>query len=71
VMVSVGLIFGLIGVFALTRVIANLLFEVSPLDPLALATACISMMVIGLLAAFLPASRAARVDPIATLRDAG
>jgi putative ABC transport system permease protein len=52
VMVSVGLIFGLIGVFALTRVIANLLFEVSPLDPLALATACISMMVIGLLAAY-------------------
>jgi len=71
VMVSVGLVFGLIGVFALTRVIANLLFEVSPLDPLALATACISMMVIGLLAAFPPASRAARVDPIATLRDAG
>jgi putative ABC transport system permease protein len=71
VMVSVGLIFGLIGVFALTRVIANLLFEVSPLDPLALATACISMMVIGLLAAFPPARRAARVDPIATLRDAG
>ena len=70
-MVAVGIVFGLLGVFALTRVMANLLFEVSPLDPLALAIACVSMMLIGLFAAFLPASRAARVDPIVTLRDAG
>src|SRR6185312_5788887 len=70
-MVAAGIVFGLFGVFAVTRVMANLLFEVSPLDPLALAIACVSMMLIGLFAAFLPASRAARVDPIATLRDAG
>lgn len=70
-MMAVGIVFGLFGVFALTRVMANLLFEVSPLDPLALAIACVSMMLIGLFAAFLPASRAARIDPIATLRDAG
>ena len=70
-MVAVGLVFGLVGVFALTRVVANLLFEVSPLDPLALAVACVSMLLIGLLAGFLPAARAAHVDPIATLRDAG
>ncbi|MGH9665663.1 MAG: FtsX-like permease family protein, partial [Bryobacteraceae bacterium] len=70
-MVVAGLAFGLLGVFALTRVMKNLLFEVSPLDPLVLAAACVSMVLIGLLAGFLPANRAVRVDPVATLRDAG
>ena len=70
-MVAVGIIFGLIGVLALTRVMANLLFEVSPLDPLVLAAACVAMVLIGLFAGFLPARRAARIDPIVTLRDAG
>ena len=70
-MVGVGLAFGLIGVYALTRVMTSLLFEVSPLDPLALTAACISMMLVGLLAGFFPAKRAARVDPAVTLRDAG
>jgi predicted permease len=69
--VLAGLAFGLTGVFALTRVMRSLLFEVSPLDPLALAVACFAMMLIGLFAGFLPAIRAARVDPVVTLRDAG
>ena len=70
-MVAVGLALGLVGAFALTRVMKNLLFEVSPLDPLALALACAAMTLIGLFAALVPASRAARVDPVATLRDEG
>jgi predicted permease len=70
-MVAVGLVFGLLGVFALTRVMANLLFEVSPLDPLALAVACLAVARVGLFAGLAPARRASRVDPIATLRDAG
>jgi putative ABC transport system permease protein len=70
-MVVAGLVFGLLGVFALTRVMTNLLFEVSPLDPFALTAACVSMTLIGLFAGLLPANRAARVDPIATLRNAG
>jgi ABC-type lipoprotein release transport system permease subunit len=44
---------------------------VSPLDPLALAAACVSIALIGLLAGFLPANRAAHVDPVTTLRDEG
>jgi len=70
-MVGVGLVFGLIGVYALTRILTSLLFEVSPLDPLTLAIACISMTAIGLVAGFVPAHRAARFDPMASLRDAG
>ena len=70
-MVAMGLATGMLGVFALTRVIKSLLFEVSPLDHLALAGACVAMIVIGLVAGFFPASRAARVDPVTTLRDEG
>ena len=70
-MVAIGLMGGLIGVYALTRVLTNILFEVSPLDPLALGVACFSMTAIGLFAGFLPAQRAARFDPIVSLRDTG
>jgi putative ABC transport system permease protein len=70
-LVAVGLGLGLLGAFALTGVMKNLLFEVSPLDPVALTTACVSMVLIGLFAGFIPASRAAKVDPVVTLRDEG
>jgi len=70
-MVVIGLALGMAGAFALTRVMESLLFGVSPLDPLALTLACVSMTLIGLLAGLLPASRAARVDPATTLREEG
>jgi ABC-type antimicrobial peptide transport system permease subunit len=70
-MVATGLAFGMLGAFGLTRVMKSLLFEISPLDPVALTVACVSMALIGLLAGFLPAARAARVDPVTTLRDEG
>jgi len=70
-MVIVGLAVGLAGAFALTRVLKSLLFEVSALDPVALALACVLMTLIGILAAWIPASRAARVDPMTVLRDEG
>ena len=71
-MVIVGLVLGMFGVFALTRVMKNLLFEVSPLDPLALAAACVSMTLIGLLPDFFrPAARhgSTRSPPFATKAD--
>ena len=70
-MLLVGLAVGLAGAFALTRAMKSLLFEVSALDPVALAVSCFLMVVIGVLAALIPASRAARVDPMTVLRDEG
>jgi putative ABC transport system permease protein len=70
-MLLAGLAVGLAGAFALTRALKSLLFEVSTLDPLALALACVLMTLVGILAALIPASRAAGVDPMTVLRDEG
>jgi len=70
-MLLVGLAVGLAGAFAVTRALKSLLFEVSALDPAALALACVLMTFVGILAALIPASRAAGVDPMAVLRDEG
>jgi predicted permease len=70
-MLFVGLAVGLAGAFVLTRALKSLLFEVSALDPLALALACVVMTLVGMLAAAIPASRAAGVDPMTVLRDEG
>jgi len=70
-LIMMGLVLGMFGAFALTRVMKNLLFGVSPLDPFSLLLACLSMTLIGLLAGLIPASRAAHVDPVMTLREEG
>ena len=70
-MLLVGLAVGLVGAFALTRALKSLLFKVSALDPVALALACVLMTLVGILAALIPASRAAGVDPMTVLRDEG
>lgn len=70
-MLLVGLAGGLVGAFALTRVLKSLLFQVSALDPVALSVACVLMTLVGILAAWVPANRAARVDPLEVLRDEG
>ena len=70
-MLLVGLAVGLAGAFALTWALKSLLFEVSALDPVALVLACVLMTLVGILAALIPASRAAGVDPMTVLRDEG
>jgi putative ABC transport system permease protein len=70
-MILIGLAIGLAGAFALTRALKSLLFQVSALDPAALVVACVAMTLIGIVAALVPASRAAGVDPVTVLRDEG
>jgi predicted permease len=71
VLVAIGLALGLAGAFAVTRVMDNLLFQVSPVDPLAFTLACACLTVIAVVAALIPAQRAAAVHPVAVLRDEG
>jgi len=71
VLVCIGLGLGLLGSMALTRVMKSLLYEVSPMDPLAYGAGCAAMVLVGLMAGWLPAHRASRVDPVSTLRDEG
>jgi putative ABC transport system permease protein len=63
-----GLAIGLAATLGLTRVLATMLFEISPHDPWILAGASLLMLVVTMLACYLPARRATKVDPIATLR---
>jgi ABC-type antimicrobial peptide transport system permease subunit len=65
---AVGLSVGCLGALALTRFIATMLFGVGPADALTYLGVCLLLAVVALLATYLPARRASRIDPIATLR---
>jgi putative ABC transport system permease protein len=66
--VMIGVALGIAGAFALTRTMQSLLFDVSPTDPATLAGVALLLAAVSLLACFVPARRATRVDPIIALR---
>jgi putative ABC transport system permease protein len=67
-LVLVGLALGLIGAYALTRVIASLLFGVTTKDPLTFAAVALILTLVALVACYIPARRATRLDPLDALR---
>ena len=63
-----GTAIGLFGAATMTKYLESLLFELTPLDPATFGGVALIWLVVALLAAYLPASRASRVDPIVALR---
>jgi predicted permease len=65
---AIGIVCGLVAAVALARVMASLLFEVSPMDPLTYAAVCVSLAAAAMLASYVPALRATGVNPVTALR---
>jgi putative ABC transport system permease protein len=64
----IGVTLGVAAALALTRVMKNLLFEVNPTDPVTFALIALLLVVIALIASYIPARRATKVDPLQALR---
>jgi len=65
---AIGIVIGATAAVLLTRLMGNLLYKVSPRDPLAFGSALLVMTIVALAACFLPAWRAACIDPARALR---
>jgi putative ABC transport system permease protein len=66
----VAVIVGTAGALLLTRLLSGLLFEVSPTDPATFIAVAVLVACMAAIAAWVPARRATRIDPAATIRDA-
>jgi putative ABC transport system permease protein len=65
---ALGIVIGVAGAMALSRYLRGMLFELTPLDPATYLTVILLFAAVALLAAYLPARRATRVDPAVALR---
>ena len=65
---AAGTVVGLIGALALTRLMQSLLYEVRPNDPITFVAVAAALLLIALMASFLPARRATKVSPMIALR---
>ena len=67
--ILIGVFIGLAAAFALSRLVASLIFGVKPTDPLTFAAVALLLVAVGIAANILPAYRATRIEPVRTLRE--
>src|SRR5262249_47990788 len=65
---AAGVAIGVLGAFALTRYLEKLLFAVSPADPATFASVAFVLVLVAMLASYIPARRTLRIDPMTALR---
>lgn len=68
VLCSIGLGIGIPLVLGLSRLLGSLLYGVSPTDPISIAAAALGILGVGAIATYIPARRAAIIDPMVALR---
>jgi ABC-type antimicrobial peptide transport system permease subunit len=67
-LVLIGTVIGLVGAYAITRVMSHLLFQVTPTDLVTFAAVPLVLLSVALIACLIPARRATKVDPLIALR---
>jgi ABC-type antimicrobial peptide transport system permease subunit len=67
-LVLLGLAIGLPVALLLTRLLSHLLFGISPTDPLTFAGVCLGLLLVALVACYVPVAKASRVDPMTAMR---
>jgi ABC-type antimicrobial peptide transport system permease subunit len=65
---AIGLVMGIAGAFGLTRFLSSMLFGIGSNDPVTLSVVAVALALIALLACYIPARRAMKVNPIVALR---
>ena len=68
VLAAAGMVLGVLGAIAVTRLLGTMLFQVQPYDPLTYAAGLVFLSVVTFVACYIPASRAAGIDPLEALR---